>query len=218
VQDLNAEAEEPVSVFRAQTANARRESGRGLVVANATRLFDEKEYDEISVEDIASASGMSVRTFYRYFGSRDEVLVEFALRGADRIPAQLAARPADEPPLQALILAFAERDAAALEHTRVWNSVMARLPAKYAYVVASVGRRVQEMLLPELRKRLSPSELANGDDLLLSGLATAIVSAMAEHEGRSVGESSVLLATARARDAFLAITAAELQGPARPGR
>ncbi len=198
---------EVASRFRAETTNARRDSARALIVTNAAALFEEQDFDGVSVEDMARASGISVRTFYRYFSTRDEVLIEFGLRGAARIPAQLAGRPADEPPLQALILAIAERDADALEHSRRWNAIVARLGPRHADVLATVASRLRDLLLPELRKRLSPESVAAGDDVLLSGLASSIVASIPEHEGRahSPGQAPILLAAARARAAFLAI-------------
>lgn len=47
---------------------------RGELADVALRLFEERGYDETPVDDIASAAGISPRTFYRYFGTKEEVL------------------------------------------------------------------------------------------------------------------------------------------------
>jgi AcrR family transcriptional regulator len=47
---------------------------REEVVAAAVRLFLERGYDAVSAEEIAVAAGLSRRTFFRYFGSKDDVL------------------------------------------------------------------------------------------------------------------------------------------------
>ena len=47
---------------------------RGDLNTAAVRLFAERGYDDTSVEDICTAAGVSVRTFFRYFTAKDEVL------------------------------------------------------------------------------------------------------------------------------------------------
>ncbi|MFG1925198.1 TetR/AcrR family transcriptional regulator [Cryptosporangium sp. NPDC048952] len=189
--------------FRTQTANARREAGRDLITAQAVELFENKDYDDITVADLAAAAEISERTFYRYFASRDDVLIAFGVQGGSRIPDQLAARPADEAPLQALIHAFAHRNAAAQEHSRAWNAIVGRLPSKYAFIGEAVGRRLQKMIQPVLRQRLSAEQIERGDDVLLLGLAWTIVTS-ANHS-ITYTEPLVLEAAARAREAFLAM-------------
>lgn len=59
-----------------------REARRDHVVSVASDLFNENGYDETTVEDIAEAAGVSPRSFYRYFDSKDGVL---AALGSDVI-------------------------------------------------------------------------------------------------------------------------------------
>ncbi|MCD2145539.1 TetR family transcriptional regulator [Gordonia paraffinivorans] len=44
------------------------------VVAESIRLFSEHGYESTTVEQIASAAGMSRRTFFRQFGSKEDVI------------------------------------------------------------------------------------------------------------------------------------------------
>src|SRR5262245_29751783 len=88
---------------------------------HALRLFAKRGFADVTVDDIASAAHISVRTFYRYFPSKDEVLqVQIEQRSA-ALRAALATRPPDEPPLQSVRIALAAvLEAEDTEHLRQW--------------------------------------------------------------------------------------------------
>jgi AcrR family transcriptional regulator len=95
----------------------------------ALRLFDERGFNEVTVEDVASEAGISVRTFYRYFPTKEDVLHARIVRRAENLRVALAARPVDEPPLHSVRIALtdeaAEQDP---EMMRQWISVIAMTP------------------------------------------------------------------------------------------
>lgn len=64
-----------------------REQTRDQVVATALRLFVERGYVAVRVEDIAAAAGVSRATFYKYFSEREEILAELFARLLGRDPA-----------------------------------------------------------------------------------------------------------------------------------
>ena len=68
-----------------------REKTRDAVVATALRLFTERGYVGVRVEDIAAAAGISRATFYKYFSEREEILAELFAR-------LLGKQPAPSPP------------------------------------------------------------------------------------------------------------------------
>lgn len=49
---------------------------RAKIVATAVELFEAHGYDEVTVDDIARASGVSPRTIYRYCISKDRIILE----------------------------------------------------------------------------------------------------------------------------------------------
>src|SRR5215468_1308232 len=67
---------------------------RLAIQAEAIRLFAEKGYDNTTIEDIAYAAAISPRTFFRYFPSKEDVVLwdEYDPVLDDLV----AARPADE--------------------------------------------------------------------------------------------------------------------------
>jgi AcrR family transcriptional regulator len=68
----------------------------------ALMLLATRGFDAVTVDDIVATAGMSRRTFFRYFASKEDVVVRFiADMGADVI-AGLAAQPRTEPPSVAL--------------------------------------------------------------------------------------------------------------------
>jgi AcrR family transcriptional regulator len=63
----------------------------------ALDLFQARGYDETTVQHITDTAGVSQRTFFRYFPTKDAVLLtEHTRREAD-LRAMLARRPAEEP-------------------------------------------------------------------------------------------------------------------------
>lgn len=70
---------------------------RGHVLAQAWSLFAEHGFDQVTVEQIATAAGMSRRTFFRYFPSKDALLGEFLADVGQQLADQVEAQPADQP-------------------------------------------------------------------------------------------------------------------------
>ncbi|WP_338693559.1 TetR family transcriptional regulator [Streptomyces sp. Q6] len=69
----------------------------------ALQLLALKGFDAVTVDEIVATAGVSKRTFFRYFASKEDVVVQFlADMGAD-MRAELAERPTDEPPALALL-------------------------------------------------------------------------------------------------------------------
>src|SRR5436190_16994130 len=74
-----------------------RRAVRGELTQLAVDLFVEKGYDETTIDDLAAAAGMSKRTFFRYFASKEELVMgKYEVLG-EQLAEDLAARPAGEP-------------------------------------------------------------------------------------------------------------------------
>jgi AcrR family transcriptional regulator len=128
-----------VEPLAAQLSVRRSQMMIGEVEAVALGLFDERGFDQVTVDEIASAAGISVRTFYRYFPTKDTVLQVQIDRRSEALRAALEARPVDEAPLQSLRVALQEavshEDMALL---RRWTSVIAATPSVLRGVVGGL--------------------------------------------------------------------------------
>ncbi|MFD4009719.1 TetR family transcriptional regulator [Streptomyces albidoflavus] len=69
----------------------------------ALQLLALRGFDGVTVDEIVAAAGVSKRTFFRYFASKEDVVVQFLADMGTGMCAELASRPAGEPPSTALL-------------------------------------------------------------------------------------------------------------------
>lgn len=71
---------------------APREAGkRALILTGAARLFGERPFDEVRLEDLARALRIGKGTIYLYFASKEELYAGLLLAGMDDLLARLRA-------------------------------------------------------------------------------------------------------------------------------
>lgn len=132
---------------------------RAEVSEVAFRLFAEQGFDETTVEQIAAEAGLSRTTFFRYFGTKEEVVLGKFGEFGHEIAAALATRPADERPWDALRRAFdvvTHTDPAEPEQSL---SLMRLLSDACALTTRQWEKTQgwQSMLVPEISRRLGDS-------------------------------------------------------------
>ena len=105
----------------------------------ALRLFEERGFANVTFEDIASEAGISVRSFYRYFPGKEDVLQVRIRRGAGLLRAALDERPLDESPLHSIRAAFSQQVAGEDPvHVGRWIRVIVATPAVLAGVMGGI--------------------------------------------------------------------------------
>ena len=105
-------------------------SARELEVI-ALKLFAEQGFDETTVEQIAAAAGITRRTFFRYYGSKADVLWNEFDHEVETIRVLLAATPDGLPVLEAVRRAVLEANhysAADVPELRMRMSLLSTVP------------------------------------------------------------------------------------------
>jgi AcrR family transcriptional regulator len=97
-----ADVQSPAGAPLSRRERKKRETRTALEAA-ALRLFAEKGYEQTTVDEIAEAANVAVRTFFRYFSSKQHVLFgDVAHHHVANMRAALAARPGQESPIEAV--------------------------------------------------------------------------------------------------------------------
>lgn len=159
------------------------------VLAAAYGLFVERGYGATTPEAIARAAGISLRTFYRYFAGKDDVLVRYSDRITDQWREAIASRPPEEAPLEAIrqgTLALARLMADEADRRGALLSGLDR-EVVLAHSAVSNGR-AQGVLTLLLAERLGVDPDTDMRPAILAAAAVCAVSVALEHAARSNGD------------------------------
>lgn len=137
------------------------------ITASAMELFDRNGFDQTTVDEVALAAGISTRTFFRYFRTKEDVVVGTHAAFGPRVAEALKARPSSENIWISLRRSFdvlAERiiddPASAAQSLRIINSAaILRAHRLEKHLLWS------ESLIPEVASRIS-----DGDPVIASSL------------------------------------------------
>jgi AcrR family transcriptional regulator len=97
----------------------------------ALTMFEERGYEKTTVDDIARAAGLTKRSFFRYFPSKEDAAFARIDVLGETVVAEIRSRPADEPPWTCLHQVLRRWDQATLASERELASyrVIAVTPA-----------------------------------------------------------------------------------------
>jgi AcrR family transcriptional regulator len=106
----------------------KRQQTRQELISAAMRLFEERGYEQTTVAEIASAAGVSTKTFFNYFASKDEVLFPHLSRRIDAAVALIEQRGPDDQMADVLVAAMQHMLADALTEEVDGGLAAVRLP------------------------------------------------------------------------------------------
>jgi len=134
-----------------------RRAARAEVARTSVALFLERGFDTTTMDDVAAAAGVSRRTLFRYFGSKEEVALGHLSGLGDQLADAVRDQPADVDVWQALVTAFEQVLPAELASDDGAARALARLvdttPALRA-AHADKHRRWTDALAPAVAERL----------------------------------------------------------------
>ncbi|RFC00690.1 TetR family transcriptional regulator [Rhizobium leguminosarum bv. trifolii] len=138
----------------------KRRQTRERIEQAAMTLFLQRGFEATTIEDITEAADVSKRSFFDYFPSKDEVVFAWQDSFADRLMAQIAARPAEEPSVAVVKAAITATVVASVdERGLALGELIHRTPALKArdqLKYARLEQKLAEALL--LRKGNDPEE------------------------------------------------------------
>jgi AcrR family transcriptional regulator len=128
------------------------------ILRTALRLFTQQGYDETTIAQIAREAGVSQRTLFRYFGTKEDLIGGSEDRFVALLTETVRDQPADSGAWEALRAAFE----AALSLHATPQEALERLRLVHhtdSLRAAYLGKRVrcQEELLPLIETRPAPS-------------------------------------------------------------
>ena len=142
-------------------AQLRREAVALAIESAALDLFAVRPITEVTVEEIAVRAGVAVRTLYRYFPSKDDIMLAYPRRAAEQLAALVRARPTSETPFEAVRQSLSASVGDPKETSR-WV-------AAYAHI--------------DTRERIARTAI----EAMAAAFSEALADARDESEGRAVG-------------------------------
>lgn len=163
----------------------------------AMNLFLDQGFDETTVDQICTAAGLSRSSFFRYFPTKEDVVLESVSSTGDHIARALRQRPDTEQPWVALRNAF-ESQVRLLADDVEWYLQLSRLVTQTASVRARQLERTlawRELLVPEIARRLGLPHPSPGDPRAAALVGSAMSCLQAANEAWTQGDGSVSLGT-----------------------
>ena len=126
----------------------KRKFARTAIWETAIELFARKGFDETTIDDISKAAGISSRTFFRYFSSKNELMTETALGYAIALTEAISGCPREYSPSEVLreTVSTVARQAAAFPHAEAILHIVMTSPS---------AREARMSRMPEVQRRVA---------------------------------------------------------------
>jgi len=154
----------------------------------ALERFASDGFRTVTIEEIADRAGVSARTLYRYFPTKEDFLVAFPRRGTDATVEALAAlAPADDPLLAAwqLIREFFLTTPTDVELLSLWRQAAEQAPEVVARIRGERTQALHDAVAAYCARSLGTSPQADLRAHLLGGIIAGVEFAVVEAWGRS---------------------------------
>ena len=180
--------------------SARTERTRARLLAAALDLFARQGYDRTTVAEIAVAAGVTEMTFYRHFGSKDQLLLDDPYDPL--IASAIGHQPADLPPLHRTVrgirAAWRGMPVTGEDEVRERIAIVAATPGLTAAVRAGTAATEAAIVGELVAGGTDPDEAAIAAAAVMAALMTALL------QWGSAGDGTLSAAIERALDVVAA--------------
>ena len=149
----------------------------------ALSLFEERGFDEVTVEEIAAAAEVSARTFYRYFGSKEGVLFDQQDELLTVLHTTIVTEHPDDPPIAALraaIVMLTKHTADVALQRRRAALIRGSTGSLGTYERTVIRPRWEQVLVGALGERMSVDVKTDPRPGLLASAAIAVMDSVVE--------------------------------------
>ncbi|WP_395403307.1 TetR/AcrR family transcriptional regulator [Arthrobacter sp. UC242_113] len=161
---------------------------RSLLARTALEQFAAKGYDNTTVEEVAAAAGVSRRTLFNYFRSKEDLALSGLAEQGELIAGRFAERPADEDPWASLRAAFQvleEIDTTAERRLEFVTLLFGNESLRAGH--AEKQARWQDLLTPLIEPRLPASDRRTLEARVIAAAAITCLQAALEEWVRQGG-------------------------------
>ena len=171
----------------------KKERTRADIERVAAEMFAERGFEAVTVDEIAAEAQVSHRTFYRYFASKEDLVLGSSHERIDQLVEAFRRRPTTESvaaSLRSVVMALASEYEHDLEHDRVRAAIVLSTPALQDRERERQAA-FEAAIVPVIAERLE-SDASDLRPALIAGCAvTAIRVAMASWLARGADEPLV---------------------------
>jgi AcrR family transcriptional regulator len=168
---------------------------RDAIHNSAIELFAKSGFDEITVDEIAEAAGVSRRSFFRYFASKDDLLAQSTLNFGATLVAAIESAPPHSSPVELLrraVLSIAGGSSSFSLSRKTIEIAAKSTSARQAYL--SRMPEVEDNLLKAYLVRMKQGSADMTKARLLAALTLTItnvaITSWFKHEYRDVSTAS----------------------------
>lgn len=178
-----------VSVAMDESGWSRR---RNLLLAEyeqiAWKLFAQHGFREVTVDEIAESAGVSARTLFRYFPTKEDFLLGFTRRGLQTLVDLIAQLEPSTDPVRSvwwLIRSHSLQDPQDVRLLTLWRRAAADAPEIHARVRGERVHALTEAVMDYCVRSTGGTGLADPEPRLLAGMVVGVEMAVIELWGRS---------------------------------
>lgn len=158
----------------------KKQATRAALAEAAVRLAAEHGAENVTVEAISEAAGVSPRTFFNYFDSHDDAFVMIDREIGERVRRAVREAPAALPPLGVVLEALAAELAGVEERQEIWSLRATVLQRSPRLLVRGLGAHMaDELKLAEAIAERLGADARNPDGLPALGLYPRLLAAVA---------------------------------------